>query len=118
MAFDNTTKCGCTCNTDSGIAVPSSSKKIIYYKLDSPYREDYTKNCGLVGSEIDSNFFNLKEMDIVGAEWDSVNHEIVLTRVDGEELRVRGLYETFKSDFEKFDFSYNPASGTLSVVTP
>ena len=118
MALDNTTKCGCTCNTDSGIAVPSSSKKIIYYKLDSPYREDYTKNCGLVGSEIDSNFFNLKEMDIIGAEWDSVNNEIVLTRVDGEELRVRGLYETFKSDFEKFDFSYNPASGTLSVVTP
>lgn len=118
MALDNTTKCGCTCNTDSGIAVPSSSKKIIYYKLDSPYREDYTKNCGLVGSEIDSNFFNLKEMDIIGAEWDSVNNEIVLTRVDGEELRVKGLYETIKSDFKKFDFSYNPTSGTLSVITP
>ena len=118
MALDNTNKNGCTYNTDSGIAVPSSSKKIIYYKLDSPYREDYTKNCGLVGSEIDSNFFNLKEMDIVGAEWDSVNNEIVLTRVDGEELRVKGLYETIKSDFKKFDFSYNPTSGTLSVITP
>mgnify|MGYP003298438652 CR=1 FL=1 len=118
MALDNTTKNGCVCNTNTGIATPSSSKKIIYYKLDSPYREDYTKNCGLVGSEIDSNFFNLKEMDIVGADWDSVAREIVLTRVDGEELRVKGLYETFESQFDKFDFSYNPTSGTLSVVTP
>lgn len=118
MALDNTTKNGCVCNTNTGIATPSSSKKIIYYKLDSPYREDYTKNCGLVGSEIDSNFFNLKEMDIVGANWDSVAREIVLTRVDGEELRVKGLYETFESQFDKFDFSYNPTSGTLSVVTP
>lgn len=117
MALDETKKCECGCNPEM-VTKPSQSKKIIYYKLNSPYREDYTKNCGLVGSEIDQNFFNLKEMDIISANWDSVAREIVLTRVDGEELRVRGLYETFESEFNNFDFSYNPTSGTLSIVTP
>ena len=104
--------------TKNGIAKISQSKKIIYYKLNSLYNEDYTKNCGLVGSEIDQNFFNLKEMDIVGANWDTISKEIILTRVDGEEIRVKGMVETFESKFKEFDFSYNPNSGILTVVTP
>ena len=118
MALDNTKNCECGYNTDGSIVKPSSGKKIIYYKLDSPYVGDYTKNCGLVGSEIDSNFFNLKEMDIIRFDWDSSAKEIVLTRVDGEELRVKGLYEEIEKDFNKFDFKYNPTSGILSIVTP
>ena len=118
MALDETKKCGCGCDNNTIVTKPSSGKKIIYYKLNSPYREDYTKNCGLVGSEIDQNFFNLKEMDIIRADWDSSAREIVLTRVDGEEIRVKGLYDTINADFKEFDFSYNPNSGTLLVTTP
>jgi uncharacterized protein (TIGR02145 family) len=94
------------------------TKKIIYYKLNSPYTEDYTKNCGLVGTEIDQNFFNLKEMHIADAKWDSVDKEIILTRVDGEEFRVKGLYDTLEHDFGTFDFQYDKNLGVLTIETP
>ncbi len=104
--------------TLDNLKTPSQGKKIIYYKLDSPYTEDYTKNCGLQGNEIDSNFFNLKEMDIISVDWDATKKELVLTRVNGEELRVKDLYENIEKDFKTFEFSYDSNLGILSIVTP
>ena len=117
MALNNATQ-NASVYSPKNDCTTASSKKIIYYKLNSPYREDYTKNCGLVGSEIDSNFFNLKEMSIKSVGWDSSNNEIVLTRVDDEELRVKGLYEQILSDYKEFDFKYNTMTGTLTITTP
>jgi uncharacterized protein (TIGR02145 family) len=96
----------------------SLSNKIIYYKLNSPYKEDETKNCGLVGAEIDQNFFNLKEMHIINATWDESVNEIVLTRVDGQEIRVKGLYNTIENDYKTFDFTYDSLNGVFVVTTP
>ena len=35
-----------------------------YFKLQSDIPGDYTKNCGLLGNEIDENFYFLRSMDI------------------------------------------------------
>ena len=58
-----------------------------YFKLQSPYPGDYTKNCGLLGTEIDENFFFLRSYDIESASVNE-NNDIVLKRVDGEELVI------------------------------
>ena len=57
---------------------------IKYFKLQSNYPGDYTKNCGLLGQEIDENFYFLRSNDIDNM---SVNNGILtLTRVDGDTL--------------------------------
>lgn len=61
---------------------------IYYYKLQSPYPEDITKNCKLTINEIDSNFFNLKSYDIESAEFIREEKTLVLTRVNGDKLIV------------------------------
>ena len=38
-----------------------------YFKLHSDIPGDYTKNCGLLGNEIDENFYFLRSMDIKSA---------------------------------------------------
>ena len=43
---------------------------ITYYKTQSPYRGDLTKNCSLNGNEIDSNFLNLEGRDIKNVQLD------------------------------------------------
>ena len=59
---------------------------ITFYKLTSPYTEDKTKNCGLVGSEVDANFMSLKEYDIKEAYFETALTESGDTK----------LYLTFK----------------------
>lgn len=63
-------------------------KGLYYYKLVSPYEEDVTKNCKLTVNEIDSNFLNLKDVDIKSAELDEKTYSVVLTRNNGEKLVV------------------------------
>ena len=66
-------------------------KGLTFYKLVSPYPEDITKNCGLLGTEIDENFFHLKEEDIRTAYWE--NDVLILERVDGDVIKVSGITE-------------------------
>ena len=68
-------------------------KGLYYYKLQSPYPEDVTKNCKLTINEIDSNFLSLKDEDIKSAEFiydegDANNKSLILTRNNGEKLIV------------------------------
>jgi len=64
------------------------SKGLYFYKLVSPYEEDVTKNCKLTVNEIDSNFLNLKDVDIKKAELDENTKSVILTRNDGDKLVV------------------------------
>lgn len=64
------------------------AKGLYYYKLQSPYPEDVTKNCKLTITEIDSNFLSLKDEDIKSAEFDRESKTLILTRNDGEKLIV------------------------------
>jgi len=64
------------------------SKGLYFYKLVSPYEEDVTKNCKLTVNEIDSNFLNLKDVDIKKAELDEKTKSVILTRNNGDKLVV------------------------------
>ena len=64
---------------------------IKYFKLQSQIPGDYTKNCGLLGNEIDENFYFLRSMDIKTAY--TIDEEgrkiLVLERVNcGREIKV------------------------------
>ena len=54
---------------------------ITFYKLNSPYPEDTTKNCGLSSAQIDENNMSLKEYDIKNIN--ITGNTIQLTRVNG-----------------------------------
>ena len=41
-----------------------NNKGITYFRLNSPYEGDITKNCALDGYEVDNNFFTLEGRDI------------------------------------------------------
>lgn len=88
-------------------------KGITFYKLNSPYPEDVTKNCGLTGSELDQNFFNLKTMDIKSGYWDKEKESIILERIDDSYVIIdmTGVTTDFK-------FEYDETNGVLHVQTP
>lgn len=62
--------------------------KITFYKLQSPYPEDITKNCNLTMTEMDENFLNLKNNDISGATYNPLDMTINIIKNDGEEINI------------------------------
>ena len=82
-----------------------------YFKLISKYPGDYTKNCGLLGNEIDENFYFLRSMDISEITLDE-NRQLIVTRVDGEELTVD------LKDYAKVKFNFDKKAGTLTIIYP
>ena len=87
-------------------------KPITFYKLISPYSEDITKNCGLVGQEIDTNFLNLKDMDINNAYREGYN--IVLERNDGDKINV-DLSPLISGATMDFSVAYDADNGTIII---
>jgi len=61
---------------------------LYYYKLNSGYQCDVSKQCKLTINEIDSNFYQLKSDDIVSADFVRDEKILVLTRTNGDELIV------------------------------
>ena len=62
------------------------SRGLYFYKLQSPYPDDVTKNCKLTINEIDSNFLTLKDADIASAMFDKENETLVLIRNNGDKI--------------------------------
>ena len=87
-------------------------KPITFFKLISPYSEDITKNCGLVGQELDTNFLNLKQMDIINAYRDGYN--IVLERVDGNKAYV-DLTPLLSNVTTDFTVAYDSEEGRIII---
>ena len=87
-------------------------KPITFYKLESKYSEDITKNCGLVGQELDNNFMNLKEMDIINISRDGLN--IVLERVDGSTCSV-DLTPILGNATTDFSVAYDSKEGNIII---
>ena len=86
---------------------------IKYFKLVSTYPNDITKNCGLVGTEIDSNFYFLRGNDIDKVEVDG--YDLVITRVNGEEIRTQLIVDESK---DRPEISFNKRTGELTFVYP
>ena len=77
------------------------SKGLYYYKLQSPYPEDVTKNCKLTINEIDSNFLSLKDEDIKSAVFDKESKTVILTRNDGDTIAVDLSDATYNLNVDK-----------------
>lgn len=88
---------------------------IKYFKLQSNYPGDYTKNCGLLGTEIDENFYFLRSNDIDNM---SVNNGILtLTRVDGDTLTADiSMPYTFKFDGKTGKLIITDGNGDVQVL--
>ena len=100
-------------------------KGLYFYKLNSPYSEDVTKNCKLTINEIDSNFLSLKDEDIASAEFDKKSKSLVLTRNNGEQLIVDLSEVTYDLNVEtscsadegaSITISYDGADGNQTVT--
>lgn len=90
------------CGSKSGSATPkvtpvtaTTINGITYFKLkpdpNNPrYDGDYTKNCGLLGNEIDENFFYLRNVYIYTAYTENIDGKqtLVLERVNGDKIFV------------------------------
>ena len=88
---------------------------IKYFKLQSNYPGDYTKNCGLLGQEIDENFYFLRSNDIDSM---SVNNGILtLTRVDGDTLSADiSMPYTFNFDEKTGKLIITDGNGDVQVL--
>jgi len=83
---------------------------ITYYKLNSVYSGDTKKECGLVGSDIDKNFFVLRGHDI---EYASISgNNLVFKRLNGSEFSVDLLPEITVDDLH---FTYDKENGIINV---
>ena len=80
-------------------AVVKEVNGVKYFKLQSKYPGDYTKNCGLLANEIDENFFFLRSYDIQSMKVDE-DRNLILTRVDGDKLIVNISEEIGYPTFE------------------
>lgn len=97
---------------------------LYYYKLQSPYPEDVTKNCKLTINEIDSNFLSLKNEDIKNAIFDRNNKTLVITRNDGDAIAVNLDDITYDLNVSKdctdsgvsLTITYDGKNGQESVV--
>lgn len=64
---------------------------ITYFKLNSPYEGDVTKNCALTGSEVDNNFYTLEGRDVKSVEL--IDDKIVVTLMNGDKLTTDNVTE-------------------------
>lgn len=101
-------------NTLSLCDDPVEISGLTYFKLVSQYDGDQTKNCGLVGCEIDKNFYFLRGNDIQSIEIEG--EELVLKKVDGTELRVDLIIE--EPDRDRPTITFDNISGTITFEYP
>ena len=90
-------------------------KGLYYYKLESPYPEDVTKNCKLTVNEIDSNFVTLKDMDIKSARVSEGDNTLILERNNGEDITV-DMNPLIGDAAKDLNFTYDPANGTITII--
>lgn len=88
---------------------------IKYFKLQSQIPGDYTKNCGLLGNEIDENFYFLRSMDIKTG-YTVVEEDrkyLVLERVNcGREIKID------ITDEDAYDHGFRVDNGYIYVKYP
>ena len=87
---------------------------VTYFKLRSEFSGDYTKNCGLLGEEIDENFYFLRGYDIESVYVDS-DRNLIIERVDKD-------YDPIKvkigEELGKDTFRFDKETGTIYITYP
>lgn len=80
---------------------------LTYFKLQSKYPNDITKNCSLSGSEVDGNFYELEGRDIRTAYLDG--DTLTIERLNGQLIQIKGIPTST-------DVKYDEEKGVLSVT--
>ena len=97
----------------------ASTNGVIYYKLTPGYSgattKDITKNCGLVGNEIDSNFHFLRGYDIETIGFNSASGTMIFNRVNGENITVPVQPG---SSVQDMTFAFDQINSELVVTYP
>ena len=94
---------------------------VTYFKLKSEFEGDYTKHCGLLGEEIDENFYFLRGYDIESFEFDD-NKNLIIHRVDKDYppivINMEDTIEhpTFEFDKENGEITVTYPDGTIKVM--
>lgn len=82
---------------------------ITYFRLQSPYDGDVTKDCGLTGSEVDNNFFVLEGRDIASV---TLNGKVLnITLLNGNVFSV-----DLSPVDEEIGFEYDKENGVLKIT--
>lgn len=84
-----------------------------YFKLPYRYPGDETRGCGLLGEEIDKNFYFLRGYDISAVTKSDDAKEIVLTRLNGEQMHIN-----VAQDFGEYTIKLDSNNGILTLIGP
>ena len=84
---------------------------ITYFRLNSPYEGDITKNCALTGQEVDNNFFTLEGRDIKSVELN--DDKIVVTLINGKKLTTENITKDCVKDLT---FDFDEINGVLTIT--
>lgn len=87
---------------------------VTYFKLKSEFEGDYTKNCGLLGEEIDRNFYFLRGFDIESIEVDK-ERNLIIKRIDKD---YAPLIVNIGEKLGQPTFEFNKNNGTILVTYP
>ena len=87
---------------------------VTYFKLKSEFDGDYTKHCGLLGEEIDENFYFLRGYDIESITVDE-DRNLVINRVDKD---YAPLIVNIGEELGQPSFKFNKETGTITVTYP
>lgn len=84
---------------------------ITYFRLNSSYDGDITKNCALTGSEVDNNFYTLEGRDIKSIEIQ--DGKVVVNLLNGEKLSTEKI--TGKC-IENLEVEFDTTKGELTIT--
>lgn len=87
---------------------------VTYFKLKSEFEGDYTKHCGLLGEEIDENFYFLRGYDIESVEFDDKKN-LIIQRVDKD---YPPIVINMEDSIEHPTFDFDKEKGTITVTYP
>lgn len=84
---------------------------ITYFRLESPYPGDTTKNCALTGVEVDQNFYTLEGRDVKSVT--VLGDRIVLTLYNGDTISSGDVFSNYAKDLS---FSFDSEKGILYIT--
>ena len=87
---------------------------VTYFKLKSEFDGDYTKHCGLLGEEIDENFYFLRGYDIESIVMDE-NRNLIINRVDKD---YAPIVIKVGEQLGNPSFEFEKETGTVTVTFP
>ena len=96
--------------------INESGVGVTYYKLNPSIKfgGDVTKGCGLLGEDVDKNFYFLRGYDISGMTIDE-NRNLVITRLNPQ---YAPLVVSLSGESEDYEFEFDPEQGIITITYP